>query len=128
MNWFDEQIKQRKRSDRELFEDALFDMASVVLGARAAGELKDRRIVTKAAIDEVLKYYHLKPAEFSDTPVEPVEQLEYALRPHGLMYRSVILSENWYRDAFGPMIVRGSVRSAFPMVRRRPGRPPIWSP
>ena len=105
MSWFDEQIKQRKRSDRELFEDALFDMASVVLGARAAGELKDRRIVTKAAIDEVLKYYHLKPAELSDTPVEPVEQLEYALRPHGLMYRSVILSENWYRDAFGPMIV-----------------------
>ena len=109
MNWFDEQIKQRKRSDRGLFEDALFDMASVVLGPRGAGELNDRRIVTKAVIDEVLKYYHVKPAELPDESGDPEEQLENALRPHGLMYRSVTLSGNWYRDACGPMIARRRV-------------------
>ena len=58
MGWFDEQIRQRKGSDQEVFEDSIFRMASIVLGSRQAGALKDERIVTKAAIDEILKYYH----------------------------------------------------------------------
>ncbi len=101
MSWFDEQIKQRERSDRALFEDALYEMASAVLGRQGAGALNDSRIVTGAAVDEVLKYYHLKPAALPDAPEEALER---ALRPHGLMYRSVVLSENWYADAFGPLI------------------------
>ena len=63
MGWFDEQIRQRKLSDQEIFEDSIFRMASVVLGRREAGALKDARIVTKAAIDEILKYYHCKSIE-----------------------------------------------------------------
>ena len=104
MNWFDEQIKLRKRSDQAQFEDALFEMASVVLGPRGTGALNDKRIVTKAAIDEVLKYYHCKPTEIPDDVTEAEDQLDYALRPHGLMCRSVTLTEGWYRDAFGPML------------------------
>ena len=105
MSWFEEQIQQRSRNDQDVFEDALFEMASVVLGKRGAGRLNDRRIVTKAAIDEILKYYRFKPAHIPDTVKEPEDQLEYALRPHGLMHRNVTLSDNWYRDAYGPMIV-----------------------
>ena len=104
MSWFQEQIIQRKRSDQTVFEDALFEMASAVLGPRGEGELNDKRIVTKAAIDEVLKYYHFKPAEEADDLRTPEEQMEAALRPHGMMYRAVTLSEHWYRDACGPMI------------------------
>ena len=104
MSWFDEQIKQRKRGDQAQFEDALFEMASVVLGRRGAGTLADKRIVTKAAIDEILKYYRCRPTEIPDSVTEPADQLEYALRPHGLMCRNVTLCEGWYRDAYGPMI------------------------
>ena len=32
------------------------------------------------------------------------EQLDHALRPHGLMRRNVVLTESWYRDAYGPML------------------------
>ena len=32
------------------------------------------------------------------------EALEYCLRPHGIMRRNVKLEENWYKDAYGPMI------------------------
>ena len=67
MGWFDEQIRQRKLSDQEIFEDSIFRMASVVLGKQRAGILDDERIVTKAAIDDILKYYHYKPAEIPDT-------------------------------------------------------------
>ena len=34
MGWFDEQIRQRKGSDQEVFEDSIFRLASVVLGRR----------------------------------------------------------------------------------------------
>ena len=30
--------------------------------------------------------------------------MDYALRPHGIMYRAVVLSEDWYRSGFSPMI------------------------
>ena len=36
MSWFDEQIRQRKKNDQDLFEDAIFAMASAVLGRRGA--------------------------------------------------------------------------------------------
>ena len=104
MGWFDEQIRQRKLSDQEIMEDSLFRMASVVLGRQRAGVLSDERIVTKAAIDDILKFYHYKPVEIPDNVKGLDEQLEFCLRPHGLMYRSVKLEEGWYRDAFGPML------------------------
>jgi len=104
VSWFDEQIRQRKKEDQESFEDSIFRMASAVMGGRGGGELKDSRIVTKDAIDEILKYFHRKPADIPDSITDPAEQLEYALRPHGLMYRRAELSEKWYKNAYGPMI------------------------
>ena len=104
MGWFDEQIRQRKQSDQEIFEDSMFRMASVVLGRSAVSAAADARVLTKAAIDDILKYYNIKPTEIPDTITDPDEQLEYCLRPHGLMRRNVKLEEGWYRDAFGPML------------------------
>ncbi len=104
MGWFDEQIRQRKLSDQEILEDSIFRMASVVLGKQRAGILHDERIATKAAIDDILKYYHYKPAEIPDSIRTLDEQLEFCLRPHGVMRRSVKLEEGWYKDAFGPML------------------------
>ncbi len=104
MGWFDEQIRQRKKSDQEIFEDSMLRMASIVLGRQAAGAMKDERIVTGAAIDEILKYYHCKSPEIPDSVKDLEEQLEYCLRPYGLMRRNVRLEGNWYRDAYGPML------------------------
>ena len=104
MGWFDEQIRQRKLSDQEVFEESIFRMASVVLGRQRAGVLNEEHIVTKAAIDEILKYFHYKPAEIPDSVKDPDEQLEFCLRPHGIMRRNVRLEEGWYKDSFGPLL------------------------
>ncbi len=104
MGWFDEQIRQRKQNDQEVFEESIFRMASVVLGKKRAGDLNDERIITKEAIDDILKYYHAKPVEIPGSIQDADEALEYCLRPHGIMRRSVKLEEGWYRDAYGPMI------------------------
>ena len=88
MGWFDEQIRQRKLSDQETFEESIFRMASVVLGKRGANDLEDDRIITKAAIDDILKYYHAKPVEIPASIRDADEALDYCLRPHGIMRRT----------------------------------------
>ena len=104
MGWFEEQIRLRKMSDQEVFEDSLFRMASAVLGKSRAASLNDDRIITKKAIDDILKYYHYKGVEVPETVRGLDEQLEFSMRPHGLMRRNVKLEENWYKDAFGPVL------------------------
>ena len=104
MGLFDDQIRNRKEQDREIFEDSVLEMASVVMGRKGAGKLRDKFIITKEAIDDILKYYHFKSVDIPNSIKAPDEQLEYALRPHGIMYREITLSEDWYKNSFGPMI------------------------
>ena len=116
MGIFDEQIRQRKQGDQEQFEESILHMASAVVGKKAAGSMADKRIVTKDAVDEVLKFYHISPVDIPLNVTDPDEQLEYALRPHGIMHRMVALTRGWYKDAFGPMIAyRASDGSPVPL-------------
>lgn len=104
MGWFEKQIKQRRDTDQQLFEDAIFHAAGVVLGKRTAAKISDEHIITKQAIDDILKYYHFKPVEFPKSIKTHDEQLDYCLHQHRLMKRPVTLEENWYRDAYGPLL------------------------
>ena len=104
MGLFDDQMRQRKQGDQELFEDSILRMASAVVGQASASTLASEHIVTKEAVDDILKYYRINPIDIPASITDPDEQLEYALRPHGIMHRMVALSEGWYKDAFGPMI------------------------
>ena len=105
MSIFDDQIRQRKLSDQELFEDSILRMASAVVGRDVAGSMASERIVTKEAVDDILKFYRINPVDIPAHVTDSEEQLEYTLRPHGIMHRMVALNEGWYKDAFGPMIV-----------------------
>lgn len=104
MGWFDEQIRQRMCSDDEILEDSLVDIAGAVLGTRVMTAMNDDRIRTKNAIDEILKFYHVKSAEVPEDMKDMNDQLEYLLRPRGIMRRRVKLEGEWYRDAFGAML------------------------
>lgn len=87
-----------------MFEDSIFHAAGVVLGKRNAAKISDDHIITKQAIDEILKYYHFKPVEYPKSIKTHEDQLDYCLRQHGLMKRQITLEENWYRDAYGPIL------------------------
>ena len=104
MGIFDDQIRQRKLNDQELFEDSILRMASAVVGQETAGSMASQRVVTKEAVDDILKFYRITPVDIPASVTNPEEQLEYTLRPHGIMHRMVALSKGWHKDAFGPMI------------------------
>ena len=89
MGWFDEQIRERIQSDQEIFEDSVFEMASVVLGKGGSGRKADSQRLTKNAMDDILKYYRYKPVDIPENIKDPEEQLEYCLRPYGLMQRNI---------------------------------------
>ena len=119
MGWFDEQIRQREESDRAVLEDSFFRMANAVMYRWEADRLEDRRLIAKEAIDQILKYYHYQPVEIPENIRGEAEQLEYAMRPAGLMVREVELKEGWQRDAYGPML--GYLREKGTMVALLPG-------
>lgn len=104
MGWLDEQFKQRKENDENIFSDAFVNLASVVMGSKISAALNDDRQITKNAIDEILKYYHVKSREIPDSISDMNEQLEYLMRPYGIMRRIVHLEKGWYRDACGAML------------------------
>ncbi len=118
MGWFDEQIKQRKQSDDQLFEEAFVRIADAVLGTKMSAAYLSDEAKASGEIGEILKYYKIKPKEVPDTVKGLDDQLEYLLRPHGIMRRNVQLEKGWYRDAIGAMLARrkddGSVVALIP--------------
>ncbi len=104
MGLFDEQIRERIDGDQVQFEDSILRMASAVVGREVAGAMASERVVTKEAVDDILKYYRISPVDIPSNITDSEEQLEYVLRPHGIMHRMVELSEGWFKDAIGPMI------------------------
>ena len=106
MGWFEDQIKQRSDLDQQLFEESFFRAAGVVLGEKTAARISDEHIITKQAIDDILKYYHFKPVEIPAGVKGYEEQIDYCLRPHGIMKRQIQLEDNWWKDAYGPIMTR----------------------
>ncbi len=104
MGWFDEQIRQRKLNDDEVFAAAYSGIADAVLGTKISQAFDNDTMKTKNAIDQILAFYHVKSRELPDGVKDMNEQLEFLLRPYGIMRRGVKLEKGWYKDAIGAML------------------------
>ena len=104
MGWFDEQIKQRKKNDEDLFSEAFVGIADAVLGSKMSAAFNSDEAKAQGAIEEILKYYHVKPREVPDSVKGLNDRLEYLLRPNGIMRRNVNLEKGWYKDAIGAVL------------------------
>lgn len=106
MSLFGNQLKEREKADNELFEESFFDIVDSVVGSRLAQSLSDNRIVASNEIDSILKYFHIKTDydvnKFKNKDLN--ETLEYLLRPHNIMRRTVELEKSWYKNALGAML------------------------
>lgn len=120
MGWFTEQIRQRVENDQSALEDAYFSLGSVIMDKWAADHLEDELHLAGKAIDDILKFYHLKPVEIPETVRDTDRQLEYVLRRTGLMVREVELEEGWQSNAYGPML--GMIRETGTIVALEPGK------
>ncbi len=108
MGWFDEQIKERKLRDDEAVEDSLMDIAGFIVGKRLGRKPGNDG---KEALADILRYYRINirqlPSEFKG--IKDINgQIDYVLRSHGIMSRTVRLEKGWYKDAGGAMLARRS--------------------
>lgn len=105
MGWFDEQIKQRIENDNSSFSRAFSDMSSVVMGKNLFdGDGSDDTRMTKDAVEEILKYYHIPSQELPLNVKEIDDVLEFYFQPSGIMRRTVSLTDSWYKDGVGPLL------------------------
>lgn len=120
MGLYSEQITARIKNDADAFEQSFAELAAAVTGnnKQAAKFLSDRESA-KNAIEEILKYFHIVPSPISENIKDINEQLEFLLRPSGIMRRMVELTGTWYKDGIGPLLGQTKEGRAIALI---PGR------
>ncbi|MDO4940392.1 MAG: NHLP bacteriocin export ABC transporter permease/ATPase subunit [Erysipelotrichaceae bacterium] len=115
MGWFDEQVAYRKKLDDENFADAFMNVASSIIGKRLNVRIEEKQVI-ESALHEVLKYYQydVKTFELPDDIEALEDQINYCMRPYGIMHREVRLDEDWYKCSFGAML--GSLKDGTPIA------------
>ena len=104
MGGFDGQLRARKKNDEALLEHAFANISDAVSGSRTADRFKTNAERAKTAIDEILFYYRAGTREVPKEIQGLNEQIEYLMRPHGIMRKSVTLEKGWYRDSIGALL------------------------
>ncbi len=104
MGWFDEQIRQRILSDNEQLSDALAEVTYSIVGAGSALAGEKRKM--QAALDEISDYFHIAKREIPKDITQIDDQLDFLLRPSGIMRRTVRLTTGWYKDCGGVMLAQ----------------------
>lgn len=104
MSWFDDQIAYSRLKDDEVLSDAYLNIVGAVVGHKIRQAWQDESRAAKDALDDICKYYRLKPREVPESIQDLNAQLDYALQPCGIMRRTVKLRKGWYKDAVGAML------------------------
>ena len=104
MGWFDEQIRQRRKNDEEVFSEAFVDIADAVLGTKRNASIDKNDERELSAIWKILEYYKVKPRQVPESVKTLNDRLEYLLRPCGIMRRNINLEKGWYKDSIGAVL------------------------
>lgn len=104
MSHFEEKIKQQKQDEQEMLRESFISLEAAILSDNSSENIKDELAATQKAVDSVLKYFDKKTKKIPSYIDGFDARLEYAMRPYGIMSRSVKLSEKWFRDSFMPII------------------------
>lgn len=104
MGWFDSQIKERLKHDKNLVSQAAFDLSVAITGHADGGGAVDTSKVAADAVAEVLAYYHVTPADAPHEPKSVRNVIDAQLRGTGVMFRRVALTQGWQHNATGAML------------------------
>lgn len=103
-NVFGDQINTRRENDQRVFDEAFANLVSI-LGIKVnTKEAEEKKAAARGAIEEILVSFGSKVPEVPDSITDLNSQLEYMLRPSGIMMRRVELNGEWWRDASGCML------------------------
>jgi NHLM bacteriocin system ABC transporter ATP-binding protein len=105
MGWFENQIRERTEKDEISVINSFYDLSSVIMGKSKNAEIiNNDRLKTKSAVEEICKFYKAPVNEEASDIEDMNEQLEFLLRPSGIMRRRVTLSGEWWKDCLGALL------------------------
>lgn len=115
---FNQQLQKRLESDQKAMEGSFYELASIVGSEyERNSEPKEKRQAVKGEIEKVLSFLRIKVPPLPEGITDVNEQLEYLLRPSGVMRRRVELKGKWWKDATGPLLgstVTGTIVAIMP--------------
>ena len=105
MGWFENQIEERRESDRKMLEDSFYKAVDAVMGDGTFGRIMNDGAAAQSAVDDILKYYHVSPEGHETKDTDNIyDRLDRSLKTSGIMYRTVQLAPGWYRDSYGILL------------------------
>ncbi|MGE5544090.1 MAG: NHLP bacteriocin export ABC transporter permease/ATPase subunit [Bacillota bacterium] len=115
---YDDQINIRRENDQRMMEGALSDLLSVLgIVGTGGGETPVEKQAVRDALGKILRSLGARIPEVPDNLPDVNAELEYMLRPSGVMRRRVELVGEWWKDAAGPLLgstVDGAVIALMP--------------
>lgn len=103
MNSFDEKMKKRIAEEDQAFENAFYELSSVVMDDSQLQRMSASQ-KSKNAIEEILRYYGQPVVEVPKDITDFNDQLSYMLGPSGIMKRHVKLRGKWWQNALSAML------------------------
>ncbi len=104
MSWFENQVAYSKLKDEEALSEAYINIAGAIVGHKIQQAWQDESFAAKTALEDICKYYRLRPRELPETIKDLNAQLDYVLQPCGIMRRTVKLKKGWHKNAIGAML------------------------
>ncbi len=105
MSLLDKQLKYRQKKDKEVLNDSMGMIARAVLGSNNI-EAYGMAGQTSFAVEKILRYFKISYThkEIPEKVKTLDEQLDFLVRPLGIMRRTVKLDDNWYKTSAGPLM------------------------
>lgn len=122
MGWFESKVTYSKIMDDEALSEAYVDIVGAIVGHKIQQAWQDESYAARSALDDICKYYRLKPRDVPDSITDLNSQLDYALQPCGIMRRKVVLKEGWHKDAIGAMLGTITVDGSDKVIALLPGK------
>lgn len=101
---FDQQLKKRFENDQCALEGSFYDLASVVGPENEKKSQTQDKQQAAWGIAQILTYLRVKVPTLPEELIDANEQLDYMLRPSGVMRRRVELKDRWWKDSTGPLL------------------------
>jgi len=104
MSFYDSQIKERKKYEEELLQDSYSSLEGSLTGSFQSTGRGDYASNLGNALDMLLDELHIHKIWQPKKELTFKQELEYLLKPYGMMYSFVDGSGDWYKKDHGPLI------------------------
>ena len=94
-----EQLQMKKSKDDAFYREAIRDLLDVLKISTPREEAE-----TKQAIFQILNHFGASVPEIPKSIKNLGEQLEYILRPSGMMKRAIELNGSWWKNGTGAIL------------------------